>query len=80
MQRLSRRGNQVPERLMRRLDRVADEVNPFLIILMLGLIILIAIRLTTMGLANLPIIRVDPSCLTSPASTNSGGEAVNRPS
>jgi len=65
---------------MRRLDRVADEVNPFLIILMVGLIILIAIRLTTMGLANLPITRVDPSCLTSPASTNSDGEAVNRPS
>jgi hypothetical protein len=65
---------------MRRLDRVADEVNPFLIILMVGLIILIAIRLTTMGLANLPITRVDPSCLTSPASTNIGGEAVSRPS
>jgi hypothetical protein len=65
---------------MRRIDPVADEVNPFLIILMVGLIILIAIRLTTMGLANLPITRVDPSCLTSPASTNSGEEAVNRPS
>ena len=61
---------------MRRLDRVADEVNPFLIILMVGLIILIAIRLTTMGLSNLPITRVDPSCLTSPASTISGVGAV----
>jgi hypothetical protein len=80
MQRLSRRDDQPSQSLMRRLDRVADEVNPFLIILMVGLIILIAIRLTTMGLANLPIARVDPSCLTMPASTNSGGEAVNRPS
>ena len=65
---------------MRRLDRVADEVNPFLIILMVGLIILTAIRLTTMGISNLPITRVDPSCLTSPASTISGGEEVKRPS
>ena len=65
---------------MRRLDRVADEVNPFLIILMVGLIILIAIRLTTMGLANFPITRVDPSCLVPPASTVSVVEAVKRPS
>ena len=39
---------------MRRLDRVADEVNPFLIILMVGLIILIAIRVATMGLSQFP--------------------------
>jgi len=51
---------------MRRLDRVADEVNPYLIILMVGLVILIAIRVSTMGLANFPISRVDPSCLISP--------------
>lgn len=65
---------------MRRLDRVADEVNPFLIILVVGLIILTAIRLTTMGLSNLPITRVDPSCLTSPASTTSSVGAVYPPS
>ena len=65
---------------MRRLDRVADEVNPFLIILMVGLLILTAIRVATLGLSNFPITRVDPSCLTSPASTISGGEQVNRPS
>ena len=35
---------------MRRLDRVADGVNPFLIILMVGLLILIVIRVATMGL------------------------------
>jgi len=57
---------------MRRLDRVADEINPFLIILMVGLLILIPIRVTTMGLANLPITRVDPSCLISSAPTTRG--------
>ena len=65
---------------MRRLDRVADEVNPFLIILMVGLVILIAIRVATMGLANLPITRVDPSCLISPTSTTIAIESVKRPS
>jgi hypothetical protein len=65
---------------MHRLDRVADEVNPFLIILMVGLVILIAIRVSTMGLANFPISRVDPSCLISPVSTTSGIGAVKRPS
>ena len=43
---------------MRRLDRVADEVNPFLIILMVGLLILTAIRVATLGLSNFPITRV----------------------
>jgi hypothetical protein len=65
---------------MRRLDRVADEVNPFLIILMVGLLILTVIRVATMGLSNFPITRVDPSCLISPVSTTSGIEAVKRPS
>ena len=57
---------------MRRLDRAAGEINPILIVLMVGLVILIAIRVTTMGLSNLPITRVDPSCLNSPAPTTSG--------
>lgn len=65
---------------MRRLDRVADEVNPFLIILMVGLLILTVIRVATMGLSNFPITRVDPSCLISPISTTSGIGAVKRPS
>ena len=64
---------------MRRLDRVADEINPFLAILMVGLVILIAIRVATMGLANFPITRVDPSCLISPASTTIGVEQVKPP-
>ena len=64
---------------MRRLDRLADEINPLLIILMVGLVILIAVRVATMGLANLSITRVDPSCLTSPGSPIGGVGAVNRP-
>ena len=51
---------------MRRLDRVAGEVNPFLIILAVGLVILNLARLATIGLASFPITRVDPSCLMTP--------------
>lgn len=66
---------------MRRLDRVADEVNPFLIILLVGLLILNLTRLAALGHANFPITRVDPSCLISPAaSTASGAGAVYPPS
>jgi len=54
---------------MRRLDRVAGDINPILIISMVGLMILIAVRITTMGLSNLPITRIDPSCMISPAPT-----------
>ena len=79
MQQRSPRDDQVSESLMRRLDRLADEINPLLIILMVGLVILIAVRVATMGLANLPITRVDPSCLTSPGSPIGGAGAVNRP-
>jgi hypothetical protein len=65
---------------MRRLDRAADGINPLLIVLMVGLIILNLTRLFTMVLPNYPITRVDPSCLASPAtSTISGGGAVERP-
>lgn len=64
---------------MRRLDRVAGGINPFLIILMVGLLILNLIRLATMGLSSFPITRVDPSCLISPGSTISSAKAVQRP-
>ena len=79
MQQRSSRDDQASEPLMRCLDRVADEVNPFLTILMVGLVILIAVRVATMGLANLPITRVDPSCLISPDSAIGGAGPVNRP-
>jgi hypothetical protein len=71
MQRLSPRDDRPSERLMRRLDRVAGDINPILIISMVGLMILIAVRITTMGLSNLPITRIDPSCMIPPAPTTS---------
>jgi len=80
MQQRSSRDDQASEPLTQRLDRATEGINPFLIILMVGLVILIAIRVTTMGLANLPITRVDPNCLTSPASAIGGAGAGNRPS
>ena len=78
MQQRSSRDDQASEPLIRRLDRAADGINPLLLILMVGLVILIAIRVTTMGLANLPITRVDPSCLTSPGSAIGDAGPVNR--
>jgi len=71
MQQRSSRDDQTS--LMQRLDRVADGMNPFLIILT-------AIRVTTMGLSSFPITRVDPSCLIAPTSTLIGIESVKRPS
>jgi hypothetical protein len=79
MHRPSPRDDQPSEPLMRRLDRVAGEMNPFLIVLLVGLLILNLTRLSALGLSNFPITRVDPSCLTSPASTISGVGAVKRP-
>ena len=72
MQRRSLRDDQTSKPLMQRLDRVAEKINPFLTILMVGLLILTAIRVVTLALSNLPITRVDPSCLISPAPTTSG--------
>jgi hypothetical protein len=79
MRRFSPRDDQPSEPLMRRLDRAADGVNPFLTILMVGLLILTIIRIVTMGLSNLPITRVDPNCLISPASTTIGIASVKQP-
>ena len=74
MQRFSPRHDRASEPLMRRLDRAANQVNPFLIILIAGLVVLNLARLATIGLANFPITRVDPTCLTSPsAAARSGG-------
>jgi hypothetical protein len=79
MQRRSPRDDQASEPLMRRLDRIAEEINPFLTILMVGLLILTAIRVVALGLSNLPITRVDPSCLISPASATNGVAEVRPP-
>jgi hypothetical protein len=80
MQRHSQRDDQTSEPLLRRLDRVTGEVNPFLIILMVGFLILNLTRVVTLGLKNLPITRVDPSCLILPTSTTSGIGVVYPPS
>jgi hypothetical protein len=58
---------------MRRLDRAADRVNPFLIVLIIGLLVLNLARLATLGLANFPITRVDSSCLISGGAARSTG-------
>jgi len=58
---------------MRRLDRAADRVNPFLIVLIIGLLVLNLARLVTLGLANFPITRVDSSCLISGGAARSNG-------
>jgi hypothetical protein len=79
MQRLSPRDDRPAERLMRRLDRAAGEINPILIILMVGLLILNAIRIVSLGLSGIPITRVDPNCLMSSTPTVSGADTVNRP-
>jgi len=67
------------ERLLRRLDRAASEINPILMILMVGLLILNAIRIVSLGLSNFPITRVNPNCLMSSTPTPSGADIVNRP-
>jgi hypothetical protein len=74
MWRLSPRHDRRSEPLLHRLDRAADQINPFLIVLIVGLVVLNLARLVTIGLANFPITRVDPSCLISPsAPTRSAG-------
>jgi hypothetical protein len=80
MRQRSSRDDRASESLMRRLDRIAAEVNPYLIMLMVGLLILTAIRVITLGLSNFPITRVDPSCLISPVSKSTGIRMVNGPS
>ena len=64
---------------MHRLDRAAGEINPILIVLVIGLLILTVARLVTLGLSDLPSTRGDPSCPTSPASAVSSTSAVGRP-
>ena len=64
---------------MRRLDRAAGEINPILIILMVGLLILNAIRIVSVGLTGIPITRVNPNCLMPSTPTISGADIVNRP-
>ena len=64
---------------MRRLDRVAGEVNPFLVIIAVGLALLSITRLAALGLSNLSVTRVDPKCIMSPASAAGGVGIVTPP-
>jgi hypothetical protein len=65
---------------MRRLDRAAGEINPILMIMMVGLLILNLTRLFTMVLPNFPITRVDSSCIVAPPTATMGGPGtVKRP-
>jgi hypothetical protein len=66
--------------LISRLDRAADGINPLLLIVIVGLIILNLTRLVTLAFPSFPITRVDPSCLISPASSGGHIGAVTRPS
>ena len=66
MRRLSSRHDRRSEPLLHRLNRAADQVNPFLIVLIIGLVVLNLARLATIGLASFPITRVDPSGLMTP--------------
>jgi hypothetical protein len=61
----SRRDQSVPESLWHRIDRVAGKINPFLMVLAIGLIIL---NLTCLGslLVKLPITRIDPAACALP--------------
>jgi hypothetical protein len=79
MRRLSPGDHRSSESLIHRLDRAADGINPLLVILMIGLLILNLTHVATMGLSSLSITRVDPSCLISPASATGGIGAVKPP-
>lgn len=64
---------------MRRLDRAAGEINPILIVLMVGLLVLNLVRIVSLGFSGFPITRMNPNCLMSSTPTISGAEIVNRP-
>jgi hypothetical protein len=76
----SQRGDHSRESLISRLDRAADTINPFLIVVMVGLLLLNATRLVTLAFPGFPITRADPNCAISPASSAGNADAVIRPS
>jgi hypothetical protein len=65
MRHLFRRNHQVPEPLWRRLDRAAGEINPFLIVLVIGLGLLQLTCLIGL-LIKLPITHVDRTACAAP--------------
>jgi hypothetical protein len=72
------RNHQSPEQWLRRLDRAAEGMNPFLITLTIGLVIL---NLTCLALlsAHLDVTRISPDVWTCPSSLASGPSAVQPP-
>jgi hypothetical protein len=65
MRHLYRRNHHVPKLLWRRLDRVAGEINPFLMVLAIGLFVLYLTCLIGLVI-KLPITRVDPAACAAP--------------
>jgi hypothetical protein len=61
----SQRGQPAPEPLWRRLDRVAGEINPFLMVLAIGLFVLYLTGIFGL-LIKLPITHIDPAPCTLP--------------
>jgi hypothetical protein len=69
MRHLSRRNDHVPDPLWRRLERVAGEINPFLMALAIGLVALYLTCLIGL-LIKLPITRIDSAtCPLPPPAT-----------
>jgi hypothetical protein len=67
MRHLSQRDHHAPEPLWRRLDRAAAELNPFLMVLAIGLGMLQLTCLIGL-LIHLPITHVDPTACAAPPS------------
>jgi hypothetical protein len=55
---------------------VAGEINPYLIALVAGLVILNLTCLVGLVVSNLPVMHISPSCLTSMSSSKSSVGAV----
>src|SRR3981189_2886172 len=67
MQQFSPRHDHSREPLMRRLDRVAGEINPFLLIVVVGLVILNLTCFVALTVSQLPITRIKPDPSISPS-------------
>lgn len=55
-----RRGQSVPQPLWRRIDRVAGEINPFLLVLAIGLVMLYLTAALGL-LVKFPVTHTDPA-------------------
>jgi hypothetical protein len=79
MWQLSPRDDRSHEPLMRRLDRAAGEVNPFLIVLVIGLAILDLTCFVALQVSELPATQTNPGTSISASPTVRGlGAAAPR--